>query len=150
MNSHSFPTQTRRRDVKKLILVTLTVAAITGFAYFQHSLGNPCSRTTCDGPKKVAVGTCPYTGCETPVEVKACTPEDCPKTVATCSYTTCEEPEIVTTTCNGSDATCSKPVVVAGVDEAPCGDPLCCGGGKHVGFFPTEEGEGPSNPRIPT
>lgn len=75
----------------------------------------------------------------------------------TCSRTTCEDTKKVATTCNGSDAQCSgsgkidtelslKAQQVL-VEVAGCGDPLCCGGGQLV---PTDEGEKPVNPHIPT
>ncbi len=149
MNGHSFPLYTtRRRDVKKLILATLTVAALTVFAYSQNLDRGTCTRTTCDGPKRVAAGTCPYTGCAEPVDVKACTPEDCPKAVATCSYTTCENPKNVATTCNGSDASCSNPKITAHI-IIHCSQTDSFGGCVDSAFLPTEPGE-VSNPRLPT
>lgn len=157
--------------MKKLILATLTVAALTGFAYFQNSVGGTCTRTDCDGPQKIAADTCSYTGCQ----------------------------DLIATTCNGSDADCSDPkitasiiihcsetstfggcidsnslqneeidatvasiiihcsqtstfghcvdsnaiqntepaatLIVASVAEAPCGDPLCCGGNNSADFI---------------
>ena len=120
--------------MKKLILATLTVAALTGFA-FESSIGGTCPSAGCEEPKKIAISTYTYKGSDEQNNIAA---------DEICSGTGCQD--LLATTCSGSDADCSVKKNKTTVSSAPCteevcqdtkkpsvaagcGDPMCCGGG---------------------